>query len=41
MAGVKRWSDACDRVVIDLTTHDAGCLSARELALAAAVSRLL
>ena len=32
------WSNVWNRVVIDLTTHDAGGLSARDLALAAAMN---
>ena len=35
------WSNVYDRVVIELTTHDAGGISERDFALAAAVNRLL
>jgi len=35
------WSNVYNRVVIDLTTHDAGGLSARDFDLATAVNRLL
>jgi 4a-hydroxytetrahydrobiopterin dehydratase len=35
------WSNVYDRVVIDLTTHDAGGITERDVALAAAANRLL
>jgi 4a-hydroxytetrahydrobiopterin dehydratase len=34
------WSNVYDRVVIDLRTHDAGGITERDLALAAAANRL-
>ena len=34
------WSNACNRVRIALTTHDAGGLTARDVRLAAAIDRL-
>jgi len=34
------WSNVYDRVTIDLTTHDAGGLTARDFSLAAAAGRL-
>lgn len=34
------WSNVYNRVVIDLTTHDAGGISERDFALAAEVERL-
>jgi 4a-hydroxytetrahydrobiopterin dehydratase len=35
------WSNVYNRVVIDLTTHDAGGISEKDFDLAAAVNRLL
>ncbi len=35
------WSNVYGRVVIDLTTHDAGGISERDFTLAAAVNRFL
>jgi 4a-hydroxytetrahydrobiopterin dehydratase len=34
------WSNVYDRVVMDLTTHDAGGLTAKDFSLAAAAGRL-
>ena len=35
------WSNVYKRVVIDLTTHDAGGISPRDIALAAAIDKLI
>jgi 4a-hydroxytetrahydrobiopterin dehydratase len=35
------WSNVYDQVVIDLSTHDAGGLTARDIALAGAIERIL
>jgi 4a-hydroxytetrahydrobiopterin dehydratase len=35
------WSNVYDRIVIDLSTHDAGGITERDIALAAAANRLL